>query len=79
MGDGVGEAKAKSGPPVRSIAVNRICGNQSQVWKTADSSIGRAPHWHCGGRGLESNSVHHDVPIWCNRAISYRLLTLRRQ
>ena len=79
MGEGVCEAKAKSGPPVRSIAVNRICGNQGQVWKTADSSIGRAPHSPCGGRGFEPHSVHHDVPIWCSRAISYRLLTLRRQ
>ena len=31
MGDGVGEEKAKSGPLARSIAVSRICGNQSQV------------------------------------------------
>ena len=27
----------------------------------ADSSVGRAPHSHCGGRGFESHSVHHDV------------------
>ena len=31
MGERVGEAKAKSGPPVRSIAVNRICGSQGRV------------------------------------------------
>ena len=31
MGEGVGEEKAKSGPPVRSIVVNRICGNQGRV------------------------------------------------
>ena len=27
----------------------------------ADSSVGSAPHSHCGGRGFESHSVHHDV------------------
>ena len=31
MGERVGEEKAKSGSPVRSIAVNRICGSQGRV------------------------------------------------
>ena len=70
MGEGVGEAKAKSGPPVRSIAVSRICGNQGQVWKTADSSIGRAPHWHCGGRGLESNSVRQFRSVFSESGVN---------
>ena len=31
MGERVGEEKANSGSLVRSIAVNRICGNQGQA------------------------------------------------
>ena len=35
-----------------------------QTWPSlrADSSVGRAPHSHCGGRGFESHSVHHFQP-----------------
>ena len=31
MGERAGEEKAKSGSPVRSMAVNRICGSQGRV------------------------------------------------
>ena len=38
-------------------------GQPQWVLLRADSSAGRAPHSHCGGRGFESHSVHQIWPL----------------
>ncbi len=41
--------------------LNRVEPGQTRIW--AVSSVGRAPHSHCGDRGFDSPTVHHELLV----------------